>query len=71
MIPIFAFLFTVSYYAIKINNHQQLINDRINESLLRERNNLEALNDEMQAQRNAINKSASLVITDEDGEELD
>lgn len=66
-IAIFAFIFTASYYAIKINNHQQLINERINEALLRERNNLEALNAEMQAQRNAINKSASLVITDEEG----
>ena len=66
-VAIFAFLFTVLYYAIKINNYQQLINDRINEALLRERNTLEALNAEMQAQRNAINKSASLVITDEEG----
>jgi PAS domain S-box-containing protein len=67
-LAIFSFLFTIIYYSIKINNHQQLINERIYKTLLRERDTYASLNAEMQAQRNAINESASLVITDEKGD---
>ncbi len=66
-VSIFLFLFALIYFSIRINNYQQLINERINKSLSRERDTYANLNAEMQAQRNAINKSASLVITDENG----
>jgi PAS domain S-box-containing protein len=64
-IIIFLFLNFIIYYSIRLNEHQQLFNERINKSLLNTGNHLEAVNAELQAQRNAINNSASLIITDE------
>jgi len=64
-ILIFLFLTSIIYYSIRLNEHQQLINERINESLLNTSNHLENVNAELQAQRNALNNSASLLIIDE------
>lgn len=64
-IIIFLFLTFIIYYSVRINDHQQLINEEINESLLKTSDYLESVNAELQAQRNAINNSASLLITDE------
>ncbi len=65
-IIIFLFMTSIIYYSIKLNEHQQLLTEQINKSLLDATNHLETLNAELQAQRNAINKSASLIITDHD-----
>lgn len=64
-IIMFLFLSFIIFYSIRLNEHQQLINERINKSLLSTSDHLEAVNAEMQAQRNAINNSASLIVTDE------
>jgi len=64
-ILIFIFLTLIIYYSVRNNDHQQLINEKINESLLQTSDYLENVNAELQAQRNAINNSASLLITDE------
>ncbi len=63
-IIIYLFLTSIIYYSIRLNEHQQLLTERINQSLLETTNHLETLNAELQAQRNAINKSASLIIAD-------
>ncbi len=65
-IIIYLFLTSITYYSIRLNEHQQLLNEEVNKSLLNTTNHLETLNAELQAQRNAINKSASLIITDHD-----
>ena len=64
-IIIFLFLTFIIYYSVRLNDHQQLINEKINKSLLKTSDYLETVNAELQAQRNAINNSASLIITDE------
>ncbi len=64
-ILMFLFLSFIIYYSVRLNEHQQMINERINESLLNTSSHLENVNAELQAQRNALNKSASLLITDE------
>ena len=58
-IIIFLFLTLIIYYSIRLNDHQQLINEQINASLLKTSNHLETVNAELQAHRNAINNSAS------------
>ncbi len=63
-IIIFLFLTSIIYYSIRLNDHQQLINEQINESLLKTSSYLESVNAELHAHRNAINNSASLLITD-------
>lgn len=63
-IIIFLFLTSIIHYSIRLNDHQQLINEKINESLMKTSDHLETTNAELQAQRSAINKSASLIITD-------
>lgn len=64
-IIIFLFLTLIIYYSVNLNDQQNLINEKINESLITTSKNLEVANAELNAQRNAINKSASLIITDE------
>lgn len=64
-IIIFLFITFIIYYSVRINDHQQLINEKINESLVQTSDYLENVNAELQAQRNAINNSGSLLITDE------
>ena len=64
-IIVFLFLTTIIYYSVRLNDHQQVINENTNKSLLKTSNYLEYANAELQAHRNAINNSASLVITDE------
>ena len=64
-ILVFIFLTSIIYYSIRLNDHQQVINDDINESLLKISDHLETVNAELKAQRNAINNSASLLITDQ------
>jgi len=64
-ILIFLFLTFIIFYSVRINDRQQVINEEINASLLKTSVELETINSEMQAQRNTINKSASLLITDE------
>ncbi len=66
-IVLYILLIGLLYYVIRVNSHHQLICERVNKSLSRERDNLDYLNAEIQAQRNAINRAASLVITDENG----
>jgi len=62
----YIFLTSIVYYSVRINDYQHVINERINDSLLKTSKNLEFINSELQAQRNTINKSASLIVTDED-----
>lgn len=62
-ILIFFFLTFIVYYSIRLNDHQQLINEQINNSLARTGDYLGKANSELQAHRNAINNSASLLIT--------
>lgn len=64
-ILIFLFLTTIIYYSIRLNDYQQVINENTNKSLLKTSKYLEYANAELQAHRNAINNSASLIITDE------
>jgi len=64
-ILIFLFLTFIVFYSVRINDRQQVINEEINASLLKTSVALETINSELQAQRNTINKSASLLITDE------
>lgn len=66
-VVLYIFLISLLYYVIRVNNHHQLICERVNSSLSRERDRLDFLNAEIQAQRNAINKAASLLVTDENG----
>ncbi len=63
-IVIFLFLTSLIYMSIRSNEHQQEINEEIQRSLQQTTYRLEKLNAELEAQRNAINKSASLIITD-------
>ncbi|MCG8309514.1 MAG: PAS domain-containing sensor histidine kinase [Cytophagales bacterium] len=64
-IAIFLFLTLIVYYSIRLNDHQQLVNEQINNSLRKTSDYLGTVNSELQAHRNAINNSASLLITDE------
>ncbi len=64
-IIIFLFLTIIIYYSVNLNDQQHLINEKINDSLTKTSKSLEMANAELNAQRNAINKSASLIITDE------
>lgn len=64
-IIIFLFLAVIIFYSVNLNDQQQMINEMINQSLVKAQNKLEVANAELTAQRNAINKSASLIITDE------
>ncbi len=62
---VFLFLTSIIYYSVRFNDHQQLINERINNSLFKTSNYLETVNAELEAHRNATNNSASLLITDD------
>jgi PAS domain S-box-containing protein len=64
-IIILLFLSSIIYYSVRINDRQQLLNEEINNSLRKASHDLELVNAELQAQRNAINNSASLLIADE------
>ncbi len=64
-IIIFLFLTTAVFYSVNLNDQHQLINEKINKSLMEIQNKLEATNSELNAQRNAIDQSASLIISDE------
>jgi len=64
-IIIFLFLTSIIYYSVRLNDHQQLINEEINDSLLKTSKHLETINAELNAGRNAINNSASLLLMDE------
>ncbi len=66
-IVLYVFLVSLLYYVVRVNNHQQLLCERVNKSLSRERDRLDLLNTEILAQRNAMNKAASILITDENG----
>lgn len=61
-ILIFLFLTFIVYYSIRLNDHQQLVNEQINNSLKKTSDYLGYANAELQAHRNAINNSASLLI---------
>lgn len=63
-IIIFLFLSTTIYYSVRLNDHQQLLNEKINISLKQTSDYLEKVNAELHAQRNAINKAASMLIFD-------
>ncbi len=63
-IVMFVFLTALIYLSIRSNEHQQKINEDIQQSLQETTRRLEKLNAELEAQRNAINKSASLITTD-------
>jgi PAS domain S-box-containing protein len=63
-IIIFLFLSTTIYYSVRLNDHQQLLNEEINISLKQTTDYLEKVNAELHAQRNAINKAASMLIFD-------
>ena len=65
-IIIFIFLTVIMYYSVRINDRQQEIYEEINTSLLKTSDEVKSLNAELNAQRNAINNSASLIIADED-----
>lgn len=64
-ILILLFLSSIIYYSVRLNDRQQLLNEEINNSLRKASHDLELVNAELQAQRNAINNSASLLIADE------
>ena len=64
-IIILLFLSTIIFYSVRLNDRQQEINEEINNSLRKASHDLELVNAELQAQRNAINNSASLLIADE------
>lgn len=64
-IVIFLFLSSIIYYSIKMNDHQHLVNIGMNESLKKAGKHLARANAELQAQRNAINNSASMLILDD------
>lgn len=64
-IIIFFFLAFIIFYSIRLNDHQQLINEEVNSSLLKTSDYLETVNSELKAGRNAIDNSASLLLTDE------
>ena len=64
-IVIFLFLSFIVFYSVRLNDHQQLVNEQINNSLRKTSDYLGKVNAELQAHRNAINNSASLLITDE------
>jgi len=61
---IFFFLSIIIYYAIRLNDRQQLITEEMNDSLVKTGKYLEEANAELHAHRKAIDTSASLVITD-------
>jgi len=63
-IIVFLFLSTVIYYSVRLNDHQQVLNEEINLSLKRTSAYLEKANAELKAQRSAINKAASMLIFD-------
>jgi len=64
-ILIFLFLTFIIFYSIRLNDHQQLINEQINNSLKKTSEYLGRANAELQAHRNAINNSASLLIANQ------
>lgn len=64
-IIILLFLSSIIFYSVRLNDRQQEINEEINSSLRKASHDLELVNAELQAQRNAINNSASLLIADE------
>ena len=66
-IVLYIFLMILLYFVIRVNYHQQLLCERINKSLSRERDRLDDLNAEILAQRNAMNKAASILVTDVNG----
>ena len=59
------FLSFIIFYSVRLNDKQQLLNEDVNRSLRKASHALEVVNAELQAQRNAINNSASLLIADE------
>jgi PAS domain S-box-containing protein len=61
---IFFFLVSVVFYSLRLSDHQHTLTEKANESLKKTSDNLERLNAELQAQRNAINNSASMLIVD-------
>ncbi len=67
-IIIFLFLSSVIYYSVRLNDHQQKLNEEINDSLKKTTDYLEKVNAELHAQRNAINKAASMLIFNSDHE---
>jgi two-component system sensor histidine kinase VicK len=67
-IIIFLFLSLIIYYSVRMNDHQQVLNEEVNASLQKTSSHLEKVNAELQAHRDAINNSASLLITDEQGQ---
>ncbi len=66
-IVLYLFLNLLLYIVIRVNNHQEILCERANKSLARERDRLDYLNAEILAQRNAMNKAASILVTDENG----
>ena len=64
-ILIFLFVTFIVYYSIRLNDHQQVINEQISKSLAQTGEYLGNVNSELQAHRNAINNSASLLIAND------
>lgn len=62
---IFLFLTSIMFYSVRLNDRQNIINEEINASLRHTGHRLETMNAELSAQRNAINNSASLLMTDQ------
>lgn len=64
-ILIFIFLASVTFYSIRLNEYQHELNQKTNQSLQETTEFLEKVNAELQAQRDAINNSASMLVFNE------